>query len=52
METITFKNSLKKSHVLGTVKCKLTEEIVRIGNYPELKCNQELTLHCCRVIEC
>jgi hypothetical protein len=51
METITFKNSLKKSHVLGTVKCKLTEEIVKIGNYPELKCNQELTLHCCRVIE-
>ena len=31
METITFKNSLKKSNALGTAKCKLTEEIVKIG---------------------
>ena len=51
METITFKNSLKKSHVLGTVKTKLTQEIVNIGNYLELKSNQELTLHCCKIIE-
>ena len=36
---------------MSTICCKLTEEIVRIGNYPELKCNQELTLHCCKVIE-
>ena len=40
METITFKNSLKKSNALGTAKCKLTEEIVKIGNYLELKSNQ------------
>ena len=51
MEIIPFKNSLKKSHALGTVKCKLTEEIVKIGNYKELRNNQELTLHCCKVIE-
>jgi len=51
METITFKNSLKKSNALGTAKCKLTEEIVKIGNYQELKSDQELTLHCCRIIE-
>ena len=51
MDIIPFKNSLKKSHVLGTAKCKLTEEIIKIGNYQELRSNQELTLHCCKVIE-
>ena len=51
MELIPKKHTLKTSHLLGTVRTKLTQEIVEMGDYQNLKKNQELTLHCCKFIE-
>ena len=51
MELIPKKHALKTSHLLGMTRNKLTQEIIEMGDYQNLKKNQELTLYRCKVVE-